>query len=470
MKILFALHGYPPELVGGTEHTVRAQARGLVRRGVEVVVVAGSMQWQDGFRTTRDEDVDPATGASHPVYRIHRDDLYFDHWQKSAEPRVARAFRAILESERPDVVHVQHWIRLTRDLVATAARAGIPSVVTLHDLWTTCLLTFRVQPGATELCRERAGFSPCVACAGRLPPRTPWVGPEGGAIAFAEHAADLARELDLARAIITPSRTHAETIERFLGRAPGSLRAQVVPPGRDLALARREPLAPPAESGRLVLGAWGHLHPLKGADVVLAAIRALERPERVTLHLAGGEVDRAFAVRLAKEARGLDVVFHGAFDDAALGAHPATAVHAMVSGSRAHESWGLVLDEAWCMGLPAVLPDAGAFGERARSFGGALLYTSGDPASLAGALARLLEEPHLWSELCAAVPAHACPTVEESVVELERIYAAAVSAGPPQAPADQGMLDLVRERARVEWDRSLSRRTPRELGFEEAGP
>ena len=44
MKLLLAVHGYPPELCGGTEISVRELARGLARAGHEVTVVAGTLQ------------------------------------------------------------------------------------------------------------------------------------------------------------------------------------------------------------------------------------------------------------------------------------------------------------------------------------------------------------------------------------------------------------------------------------------
>lgn len=454
--------------MGGTELAVQAQARGLAARGVDVAVAAGSVRWEGGFRTSTEEDRDPATGRAFPVHRIHRADLYFDHWQKSASPAVARAFRELLRAERPDVVHVQHWIRLTRDLVAVAAEEGIPAVVTLHDLWTTCLLSFRVQPGTAEACRERAGYSPCAACAGGLPPRTPWIAPEDARMAFAERAMEVTRELDLARAVIVPSAAHARAVERFLGRAAGALGGRVIPPGRDLALPRRAPLPPPREHGRLELGSWGHLHPLKGADVILEALR-LPSPELgpVRLHLAGAEVDRAYAARLRELARGLDVVLHGPFAAEELATHPVTAVHALVSGSRAHESWGLVLDEAWALGLPAVLPDAGAFAERAGADGarGALLYDQGDARSLRGRLAALARE---HAALAARVPAEPCPGVADTVALLVEAYEDALAAGPPRAPARDPLRELVRERSLEAWDAALAKRTPAELGFEEA--
>ena len=37
--------------------------------------------------------------------------------------------------ERPDVLHVHQWIRLTSNLLEIADELGIPAVVTLHDLY-----------------------------------------------------------------------------------------------------------------------------------------------------------------------------------------------------------------------------------------------------------------------------------------------------------------------------------------------
>jgi glycosyltransferase involved in cell wall biosynthesis len=125
VKVALVLHGYPPELLGGTENAARELAHGLVRHGHEVVVVAGTLAHEQGFR--RCLELDPLReadgGGARPirVHKIHRADLYFDHWQKSASARASLAFRDILREERPDLVHVHHWIRLSRDLVHRAA-------------------------------------------------------------------------------------------------------------------------------------------------------------------------------------------------------------------------------------------------------------------------------------------------------------------------------------------------------------
>jgi glycosyltransferase involved in cell wall biosynthesis len=465
VKVLLAVHGYPPELVGGTENTVRSLAHGLAREGHEVVIVCGTLRHQQGFR--RSLELDEADGCTLRIHKIHRADLYFDHWQKSASARAARAFGDILREERPDLVHVHHWIRLSRDLVLRAAIERIPAVVTLHDLWTTCLLTFRVRPESGAFCHERLAPSPCVRCAAQVPPRTPWRGFEEQGLALLERSADLARELELARAVLAPTRAHAEAVARYLGLAPSRMNVRVVPHGRDLALSPRPPLGAPADLGRLELALIGHLYRLKGADHVLRALRRLPDPARVRLHLAGGEPEPAFAAELRELARGLDVHFHGPYSAGELGSHPAAAAHAFVSATLAHESWGLVLDEAVALGLPLILPRSGAYAERLREGRGALFYSPGSEEELAGVLLRLLEEPGLLARLRASLPALAefVPSVAAHVRAHLSVYTEALQAGPPENVRLPSERERLWQAAEDAWGAALPRHTGEELGF-----
>ena len=468
MKVCLVAHGYPPELLGGTEQAVQGLARGLVAGGDEVVVVAGSLDHGPQFRIS--EATDEVDGRPFRVVRLHRGDLYFDHWQKSASTPVAEAFREILRVEQPDVVHVHHWIRLSRDLVATAAALGIPAVVTLHDLWTSCLVTFRVKPDTREFCEASLAPNPCLDCAKLVPPRTPWVSTENLFMAFAARREDLARELDLARAVIAPSRSHADNLARFLGLGDVARDLRVVAPGRELETAEQPPLAPPADLGRLVLGSWGHMTPLKGADLVIGAVRRLADAvgkERVELHLAGEEPDAAFATRLDTAAEGLPVTRHGGYPAGGLAAHPVSAAHVMVSGTRAPESWGLVVDEAAALRLPMVLPRAGAFVERFEEGRGALFYQPGDEAGLAAVLRRLLDEPELLPALRASLPAteSIAPGVAAHVAAVRGIYDEVVAAGPPAPPPDEWWRARMQYEAEKQWDEALSRTPPEELGL-----
>jgi len=458
VKVVLALHGYPPELIGGTEAAVQALARGLVLCGHDVCVVAGSLAHGPAFRRTQETQADGVR-----VVRLHRSDLYFDHWQKSFSADVSEAFAEILAEERPDVLHVHHWIRLSRDLVAVGARAGVPAVITLHDYWPTCLVTFRVRPDTQEACGVDLAPDPCLACAALVPPRTPWLPRERQMMELYQHKADLLRELVLARAVIAPTQSHATAVAGFLGLDPAALNVVVLPHGRDLDLPQRTP----EPSAKLVLGTWGNLHPLKGTDVVLSALRALPDPSRVRLHVAGAEVLPAYAARLRELATGLDVAFHGAFEVAGLATHPVGGAHVMVSGSRARESFGLVLDEAAALGMPMLLPRAGAFPERLQEGRGALFYAPGDPLALTAVIRRLLDEPGLLAALRRSLPPPAAlaPTQAEHVERVLAVYAAARAAGPPEAPARDWWEARLRRAEQRDWDQALSQRSPEELGF-----
>jgi glycosyltransferase involved in cell wall biosynthesis len=465
MKVCLVAHGFPPELVGGTENALDGLARGLVQAGAEVVVVAGSLAHQGGFRRSL-EDLPVAGGGSLRVHRIHRADLFFDHWQKTACTDASRAFRDVLREERPDVVHVNHWIRLSRDLVHRSALEGVPAVVTLHDLWTSCLVTFRVRPDTGEFCEAPLAPTPCLACAAHVPPRTPWLSVESQGIALLERRADLVRELELARVVLAPSRAHADALTRFLRLDPARCAIEVRPNGREVGLRRRAPLPWDPPRTRLVLGAWGHLYRLKGADCILRAMRRLPDPSRVTLHLAGGEPEPAYAAELRELARGLDVHFHGAYEAARLDQHPASAVHAFVSGTRAHESFGLVLDEAVALGLPMVLPESGAYAERAAGQGG-LFYAPGDDADLARALGRLLDDPGCLAALREALPEPSTFTtgVAQSAGAHLEVYARAIAAGAPSDARPMPERELIWKASQEAWDRGLAGAPGEETGL-----
>ena len=123
----------------------------------------------------------------------------------------------------------------------------------------------------------------------------------------------------------------------------------------------------------------------------LAAAARLN-PGRVVVELAGREQERGWLEAQIARFPNLAVECHGAYARERLSQHPVTGAHVMVSATRAQESHGLVLDEARLFGMPAVLPGAGAFVERALE-GGCLLYEPQSVDSLAACLDELSRSP-----------------------------------------------------------------------------
>jgi len=466
MKVLFCVHGWPPEQQGGTENAARALALALTRAGHEVCVVAGSTHrspTEGALAVTVETDE-----GELKVVRLQRSDLYFDHWQKGRSPEITRALREILRDERPDVVHVHHWIRLSRDLVLCAARAGVPAVVGLHDLWTSCLIAFRLLPDSRAFCKTPIAAHPCIACAGKLAPKTPWVPLESAFLALAERQRDLARELALARVRIVPSRAHARALVSFFADAAQDLaELEVVPPTASTISRSRAPRRSPVQEGRLVLGAWGTLARHKGIDLLLDALAQSSARERVELHLAGEFESPSYQRELECRARGSNVHFHGAFRSGDLGQHPVSDVHAFVSATRAHESYGLVLDEALALGLPRVIPDAPAFVERAGEQGAALFYESAHSGELARTLDRLSTETDLWPRLAreAGAARERLPTIADVAERHAELYARAIALGAPEVEPAAWFEERMDRAALAEWDRALAQRSAAELGL-----
>ncbi|MCA8979247.1 MAG: glycosyltransferase, partial [Planctomycetes bacterium] len=273
MKVLFLVHGYPPELSGGTERHVQQLAESLASAdgAHEVVVCAGTLHGGPGAEESREEHAAPRGGTVR-VLRLPRTDLYYDHWQKSSSPAIHARVRELIRAERPDVVSVHHWTRLSRDLVLAAAREGVPATVHLHDHWTSCPIAFRVKPTDGSFCESPANGMVCPPCAGALPPFTPWVRAEEHFIALAERQADLQRELKLARTVSAPSRAHADAVARFMDGALEASEVRILPPrvaARATTAVTAEPLAagPP-----WTFAQWGGLSRLKGTDLLFEAV------------------------------------------------------------------------------------------------------------------------------------------------------------------------------------------------------
>jgi glycosyltransferase involved in cell wall biosynthesis len=467
VKLLLCVHGYPPELVGGTELSTQRLAHGLARRGHEVLVLAGSVEGSVPGELTMREQLEELEGAAFPVrvLRLTRPDLYYDHWHKSKSARVARAVRELLERERPELVHVQHWLRLTRDLVQLAGQAGVPAVCSLHDSWVSCPLVLRIETAERTACERPLGAPHCLTCAGRVPPRTPWVSLDAGFLALAQRGQDVAAELATARALIVPTRGFGDRQRAFLGDAASELEFQVLPPAAPPTYAaQHEPLAPPAELGCLRLGAWGVLSDAKGTDLLLEALEGTG----VELVLAGGEVREGYVDGLRARYPGVRLSHEGAYDVDLLDRHPVGRVHAMVSASRAPESFGLVLDEARALGLPAVLPDQGAFAERGGESRGSLLFEPGSAGALRDAVLRLRDEPGLLASLERGLPS---PVTEEDVVQGHlAVYERVLATGPPaEVPCPEWYAERMVDFEEEAWDRRLGEHDARELGLD-AGP
>lgn len=400
MRVLFAVHGFPPEVDGGTERTVRAIAQAMAAAGHEVTVVAGSLHPGDP------EAVDEEQVEGLRVLRMHRDDLYFEDWDKAWSPGLSAAFGRLLERERPDVLHVQHWIRLSSDLLRQARARGVRTVVTLHDYYSALARPVRAWGDDSPRAADR------VAGMGRAEQRE----------VFELHRADFADEVAAAELCFVPSAAHGDGLRTM---ALGTLPELHVAPPPLLELPPRRPAAGPGQRERRLM-VWGNLYPEKGVGMVLDALHSIGGGW--SLDVLGQAHDPAYQRQLELAAGRSPVRFHGAFDRELLATIPCD--YAILPAS-SHESYGLVLDEAQHMGLPTIAADLPAFREHAQEKATAW-FTPADP----GALCMLLLDDARLQQL--AVPdVPRTWTAEQAAAQLVGAYEQLLRRAAPPAPAPQ---------------------------------
>ena len=419
MKILQIVHGFPPESVGGTELYCQAVARELASRGHASLVLAGTKESRHASElVTVDQD-----GLM--VTRLVGTLSVPDHWSPSSRPGAERLMRGYLAEARPDVVHVQHWPRLTSNLVVIYKSMRIPTVATLHDLWATCPRGNRLRWDRV-FCTDPLPTAPCLSCVVRK---------EG------EPDEEVARELGLRQRVIAEELRQADRVlipseaqKAFLARLlPGDgARLQVLPHGT---IRRLIPASShdDGSTGPLRVGYWGSLAWWKGPHLLLEAFRSLPDPSMVEAHLFGLPADAEYGTQLKSLAAGLAVVFHGRFLPTDL---HRTGLQLAVFPSLCHESHSFVLDEAFQLGLPAIVPERGAPASRIGTAG--LTFKTGDARDLARQIRRVLEEPGLLERLRKGKPAAPPVSLEIHAGHLEAIYRQVIGAADVARSAVEG--------------------------------
>ncbi|MCC6783336.1 MAG: glycosyltransferase [Planctomycetes bacterium] len=438
MRILYVVHQFLPRYFTGTEQHTWAIANAAKRAGHEVHVFT----------------LEPDFGERSPLFSVSTDELegipitrvrFWMHVDRDFErmeyrhPLVAERFRRLLESVRPDLVHIAHLRYLGVGPLEESKQLGIPVVVHLHDFWFLCpAVTLRRHDGSLCDGPPEGGLG-CIDCVradvGRELDRnglreamrrtsstlpvdsTPSRTARGRAATLLERPRVLREALLRADRIVSPS--------RFL---KGVFAANGFPPERIAVLgfgldpAHFAALVPePRAAGApLRVGHLGSIAEYKGTDLVVDAVAGAAVP--MTLSVFGRvEEHDPWAKALHARAQALpNVRFEGSFARHEL-ARVLGRLDVVVVPSRWYENAPFVVLEAQTAKVPVFASDHGGLSERIRQEHDGELFRPGDLADLRARLERLAREPERLARYRGNQPR--IQSLDEHGAEILSIYA-----------------------------------------------
>ncbi|HEX5728977.1 glycosyltransferase [Microbacterium sp.] len=345
LTVVIGADTFSPHVNGAARFAERLAA-GLVARGHHVHVMAPSpTHWNRGTATEIIED-QPMTMHRLPSWR------WFPHdWLTFVLPWMSKHHaRRVLDSVKPDVVHIQSHIIIGRGLAREARKRGIPIIATNHVMAEN-ILDFTTLPPALNGVFLRLAW------------------------------ADAKRTFDMTRAVTTPTRKAADFLEATIDIQ------NVIPISCGIDRSNYTPDLGPRDANRILF--VGRLTTEKHIDVLLRAVATLDPALDVHVDLVG-EGDQRKNLEVLAHSLGLDarVTFHGHAPEARLREmYSRASLFAIASIA---ELQSIATMEAMASGLPIVAANAVALPHLVHDGENGYLFEPGNVEELAARLTDVL--------------------------------------------------------------------------------
>jgi glycosyltransferase involved in cell wall biosynthesis len=435
MKIVVAVHHFPPHYTSGAELRAYRTAVWLREYGHDVYVICiEAIDVGDGRGLTfRDELYDGL-----PVRRLSFNlaaapDPF--RWTYD-NPWIGEHLRGYLAELAPDLLHLISGYLISGTTLRAAIGLRIPTVVTLTDFWFLCPRITLLRSNG-QLCAPPFDAATCARCLGeekrryRIPGRivpalmrTFWRTRSRRVARVRERMVFLGETLNRVNAIISPSQFLRHL---FVEAGVAAQRIIFCRQGRDFpgltpAILEKTPAT------RLRIGFIGQIAPHKGVHTLFEAVRRL--PGAALEVKVYGDTGRFpdYTRRLRRMAcQDSRLTLVGMCDRTEV-SQILQGLDVIVMPSLWYENSPNTILEAFAHRTPVVASDLGGMAELVHHNENGLLFTPGDAASLAQQLRRLLDEPQLLPTLRAGIGP--VKSVAQEMGELEEIYRSVVRDAP----------------------------------------
>jgi glycosyltransferase involved in cell wall biosynthesis len=286
-------------------------------------------------------------------------------------PSAEAALQQVLETFKPDLLHVAHFLGWPLSIFEILKKSQIPRLISFHDY-------FAITPIYTlegQSVTETLSLDYCLKYFGK------------DISSYLKTRRDfLERAFNDFQVKIVPSQFLADTLNRVF---PADY--QILPYGIEERL-----IFPLVPSQRLRFGYVGSLLPQKGWDLLYRAFQPLLlKYSELELHFFGGQ-------RPADIAQHEQIFFHGIYDQPQL-AEICCQFDVGVIPSCFPETYSIVLSELWQAKKPVLVADIGALGTRVRDLENGRKFRASDQTDLSEKLEWFITNQD-WRAWVAEVP------------------------------------------------------------------
>jgi glycosyltransferase involved in cell wall biosynthesis len=428
LKIVLAIHHFPPNYLAGAELSAYKLVKEMCRRGYEIQVIC-----------IEHIDQGPKSGVSVeetefegiPVHRLSfrlADVPDSQRWEYD-NLWIGDFFRQFLTRWKPDLFHLISGYLMSASALCAAQQLGIPSIVLLTDFWFLCP---RINLLRSDGSRSSVpvDLSRCVRCLGEEKRRYRYPGKVAPGLMDAfwrAHKNELQRlkdrhavlqaALENTDQLISPSRYLRDVYIRA-GIRPEKI--TFIQHGLD---AREFPQTVEAKppSADLRIGYLGQIVWHKGVHVLLDAFHQVA-DERLKLFIYGDPSHFPdYAASIQRKAAGdqrieFCGIYHGPVEQQRI----FQGLDMIVVPSLWDENCPRVIIEAFANRVPVIASNAGGMAELISDGKNGLLFPLGSSDALAKLLRRLLNEPGLLPGLIDGI--QPVGTFQEEMDKTERVY------------------------------------------------
>jgi GT2 family glycosyltransferase len=299
-----------------------------------------------------------------------------------AEETLAR----ILEEFKIDLVHVQHLLFLPLSLVNVAKQRGLKVILSCHDGYYACV-QYRLLENGLNYCYGCIDLDRCDSCLHKQ-----YGLPKGFQRTWRESSR---RVLEACDVIVMLSRSTFETYDRIL-KVP-SQKVRII--GHGIRKPNLQALQPrnPHQERVFRIGFIGNARErVKGRDIIVGLVKANTR-DNIEWHFFGSRVDITEWLPMLAGKTHAEIFVHDSYKRNLSEMLLQEGIHLVVLPYLGFETYSLALSEVWAAGIPAVVPDIAALGERMTQHGGGWLYRDGSsPEEILALIEEILQDPNQY--------------------------------------------------------------------------